>query len=133
MKMSMAVTCPSFTDSLNQERSSPTASSTPVFGVIEYAIQRCYGCPFSDKVKAKCHELKKCSQHLSKEQSAQSHLNMKKRQRVKAFSRAVHILTVKEKDHYQKFMTVDFEEESGNRDGCESPGLEKKFFSTSTL
>ncbi|KAL9972074.1 hypothetical protein ACROYT_G018314 [Oculina patagonica] len=30
-------------------------------------------------------------------------------------------------------MTVDFEEESGNRDGCESPGLEKKFFSTSTL
>ncbi|KAL9965055.1 hypothetical protein ACROYT_G009021 [Oculina patagonica] len=68
---------------------------------------------------------------------------MKKRQRVKAFSRAVHILTVKEKDHYQKFMTVDFmlseysmpeiEEESGNRDGCESPGLEKKFFSTSTL
>ncbi|KAL9982823.1 hypothetical protein ACROYT_G004931 [Oculina patagonica] len=81
---------PSFTDSLNQERSSPTASSTPVFGVIEYAIQRCYGCPFSDK---------------------------KKRQGVKAFSRAVHILTVKEKDHYQKFMTVDFE--SGNRDGLQ--------------
>ncbi len=57
--------------------------------------------------------------------------------------RAVHIVTVKEKDHYQKFMTVDFmlskysmseiEEESGNRDGYESPGLEKKVFSTSTL
>ncbi|KAL9972837.1 hypothetical protein ACROYT_G019217 [Oculina patagonica] len=31
---------------------------------------------------------------------------MKKRQ-IKSF-RAVHILTVKEKDHYQKFMAVDF-------------------------
>ncbi|KAL9963731.1 hypothetical protein ACROYT_G027265 [Oculina patagonica] len=55
--------------------------------------------------------------------------------------RAVPIVTVKEKDDYQKFMTLDFmlcsmseiEEESGKRDGCESPGLEKKVFSTSTL